>query len=129
MLSFRQNFHNNRFRRLLFNLVQNTILKNNGSHSPLVDQPIPIGIVGLNFGLHLIDHLSVPENSRLFKVVAVCDQVRSKAESVGKRLGVKSYTDLDHLLADDDIPVIGLFTARWDEPTCSSASSARARTS
>jgi predicted dehydrogenase len=72
--------------------------------------PIPIGIVGLNFGQHIIDHLSTPENRGYFKVAAVCDEVRSKAETVGRRLGVKSYADLDHLLADGDIPVVGLFT-------------------
>lgn len=29
---------------------------------------------------------------------------------MGDRLGVKSYADLDHLLADGEIPVVGLFT-------------------
>ena len=106
---FSSSSHNNRFRYLSFNLLKNTFLKTNGCH-PRIRKPVPIGIVGLNFGQHLIDHLSAPENSRYFKVAAVCDQVHAKAQAVGDRLGVKSYADLDHLLADGEIPVVGLFT-------------------
>jgi len=69
-----------------------------------------MGIVGLNFGRHLIDHLSSPVNSRYFRVAAVCDLDSVKAESIGARLGVKSYTKLDDLLADETVPVVGLFT-------------------
>lgn len=73
-------------------------------------RPFAIGIIGLNFGKHLIAELLLPENRAFFRIAAVCDLDRDKAETMGKQLGVKAYTDIDSLLADRDIPVIGLFT-------------------
>jgi predicted dehydrogenase len=86
-------------------------LKTNGNHSFSGRSPIPIGVVGLNFGRHLIDHLSAPELRQQFQVAAVCDLDRDKAVAMGDRLGVKAYDDLDDLLGDSNIPVVGLFTA------------------
>ena len=73
-------------------------------------RPLAIGIIGLNFGKHLIADLLRPENRAFFRIAAVCDLDRDKAEAMGKQLEVRAYTDIDSLLADQDIPVIGLFT-------------------
>jgi predicted dehydrogenase len=72
--------------------------------------PLPIGIVGLNFGKHIIDDLQKKGAAEYFRVAAVCDMNEAKAREFGDRLKVKAYTDLDHLLADPEIPVIGLYT-------------------
>ncbi len=73
-------------------------------------RPLAIGIIGLNFGKHLIAELLRPENRAFFRIAAVCDLDHDKAETMGKQLGVRAYTDIASLLADRDIPVIGLFT-------------------
>lgn len=73
-------------------------------------QPLPIAIVGLNFGRNIIDRLAAPEAACFFKVQAVCDLDAAKSEDFGRRLNVPHYTDLNALLACPDIPVIGLFT-------------------
>ena len=73
-------------------------------------RPYRIGIVGLNFGKHLIDHLLRADPSRYFQIAAVCDLDRTKTLAMAERLGVKAYTDLDELLADPAILVVGLFT-------------------
>lgn len=72
--------------------------------------PIPIAIVGLNFGRHIIDGLLKSPATDHFQLAAVCDLDAAKAAEFGARLGVKAYASLDDLLADPDIPVIGLFT-------------------
>ena len=72
--------------------------------------PLPIAIVGLNFGRHIIDGLLKSPASDNFRLAAVCDLDAAKANEFCTRLGVKAYTSLDALLADPSIPVIGLFT-------------------
>jgi predicted dehydrogenase len=69
-----------------------------------------IAIVGLNFGRHIIEGILSGRDGAGFRVAAVCDLDAAKAEAMGRKLGVKAYTDLDALLADKEIPVIGLFT-------------------
>jgi predicted dehydrogenase len=66
-------------------------------------KPFPIGIVGLNFGKHIIEYLSRPENRRFFQVAAVCDLDQTKAQAFGRKLRVKAYTSLDALLAEADL--------------------------
>ena len=73
-------------------------------------KPIPIGIVGLNFGKYVIDNLLDPVYGGYFRIDAVCDMDEPKLKAMSKRLAVKAYTRLEDLLADPDIPVIGLFT-------------------
>jgi predicted dehydrogenase len=72
--------------------------------------PLNIGIVGLNFGRHIIDELQKKPASDYFKVGAVCDMNEAKAREFGDRLKVKAYTHLDQLLADPVISVVGLYT-------------------
>lgn len=72
--------------------------------------PVNIGIVGLNFGRWIIEDLLREKNAKLFKIAAVCDLDEAKAKTFADRLGVKAYTSLDALLADAEIPVVGLYT-------------------
>ena len=71
--------------------------------------PLPIGIVGLNFGRHILEQLKLAHISRDFRLAAVCDLDAAKASDYAARYGVKAFTSLDDLLADPEIPVIGLF--------------------
>lgn len=71
---------------------------------------IQLAIVGLNFGQQIIEHLCHGPGQKYIEIAAVCDMDKAKAEAVGKRLKCKFYTDIDDLLADRDIPAIGLYT-------------------
>ena len=71
---------------------------------------IHIGIVGLNFGRHILNGLAAEDNKRYFKPVAVCDMNLDKANAIAAASNLQSYDNLDSLLTRDDIPVIGLFT-------------------
>ncbi|XHR29834.1 MAG: Gfo/Idh/MocA family protein [Chthoniobacteraceae bacterium] len=71
--------------------------------------PIPIAIVGLGFGRWIIKDLCTPELSNYFKIVAVCDLDTELAEHMAREINVRTAT-LDELIADPDVPAIGLFT-------------------
>ncbi len=71
---------------------------------------IPIAIVGVNFGRHIISELAMEPASRWFRVAAVCDRDRSRADVVAAACGARACYDLDEVLADPAIPVVGLFT-------------------
>ena len=71
---------------------------------------IPIGVIGLHYGRWIIEALSSPKSAgRYFRLAAVCDLDVGMARSMGDKFGVKAAS-LDELLADSDIPAIGLFT-------------------
>jgi predicted dehydrogenase len=72
--------------------------------------PLAIGIVGLNFGRWIIEELQRPPARDYFRIGAVCDLDAEKARSFAEKLKVKACTDLDQLLADPGIPVVGLYT-------------------
>lgn len=72
---------------------------------------IPLAIVGLNFGRHIIDsELLTGGGAPYFELAGVCDMDRQRASAASAELGVRAYTDLDDLLANPDIPAIGLYT-------------------
>ncbi len=71
---------------------------------------IPIGIVGLNFGRHVIEQLLTSLTGEQFEIVAVCDLDAAKAQSMAERLGVKAYTNFDEFLTDPNFNAVGLFT-------------------
>jgi len=73
-------------------------------------QRVKIGIVGLNFGRWIIEDIVNGPAKDYFELAAVCDKDEEKAKSFGEKFGVKVYTDLKDLLADADIPVVGLYT-------------------
>ncbi len=75
------------------------------------DQRVRIGIVGLRFGRHIVEQLVSGTGRPWFELAAVCDMDADRAKAVGDEFGVERiYTDLEDLLNDDSIPVIGLFT-------------------
>lgn len=72
--------------------------------------PLSIGIIGLNFGRHVIEQLKLSPAKDYFKLAAVCDIDAAKATRHAEANQVKAYTSIDALLADDSIAAIGLFT-------------------
>lgn len=75
-----------------------------------MSNPINIGIVGLNFGRHVVNQLLQGPASELFKVAVVCDQDKTRADAIAALTGARACYDLDELLADETIPAIGLYT-------------------
>ncbi|MGB8352482.1 MAG: Gfo/Idh/MocA family oxidoreductase [Chthoniobacteraceae bacterium] len=73
-------------------------------------KPLNIGFVGLNFGGYIADTLISGPGGEFFNVAAVCDVDASKVPAFAIRRGVKAYTRLDQLLADEEIDVVALFT-------------------
>ncbi|MDR0405568.1 MAG: Gfo/Idh/MocA family oxidoreductase [Clostridiales bacterium] len=78
---------------------------------------IKIGVVGLNFGRHMVGEIR-ERASAYFEVAAVCDTEFAKAEAVASETGAKAYGSLEELLADGDIPAIGLFTGPVGRAAC-----------
>lgn len=74
-------------------------------------QPLKLGMIGLNFGGYIAETLAGNAAEELFQLVAVCDQDAARADEFGRRNGVKAYHSLDALLADEEIPVVALFTS------------------
>lgn len=72
--------------------------------------PLSIGIVGLNFGRHILEQLQREPASRHLRLAAVCDLDFAKVAEFSTRYGVVGYTSIESLLADPAIPVVGLFT-------------------
>jgi predicted dehydrogenase len=71
---------------------------------------IPIGIIGLNFGRHIVDQIRTGPGNEYFTVAALCDIDVEKANALVGDSGAKVYDSIDKLLADPEIPAIGLFT-------------------
>jgi len=71
---------------------------------------IPIAVIGLNFGRHIIGELSKRPASDLFRLAAVCDINQERVRAVSSETGVPGFTDIGELLGQCDAPAIGLFT-------------------
>lgn len=71
---------------------------------------IGLGIVGLNFGRHIVAEAVKDPVARLFRLVALCDLERGKAEALAVQAGARVEASLDAMLAAPDIRVVGLFT-------------------
>jgi predicted dehydrogenase len=71
---------------------------------------IPIAIVGLNFGRHILEEIVNGPGADHVQLAAVCDIDPAKAQACAEKYGVEGFTDLDQLLKQKDIPAIGLFT-------------------
>ena len=71
---------------------------------------LKIGIVGLNFGRYIVGQLTDGPGREWLELAAVCDMDQAKARAHAEQHRVKAYFDLDALLADREIPAIGLFT-------------------
>ncbi len=72
---------------------------------------VRIGIVGLNFGRHIVDQI-VKEQKGLIEIVALCDLETDKAERIAKEKGLKCriFSDYDAMLKEKDIDAVGLYT-------------------
>jgi predicted dehydrogenase len=81
---------------------------------PTTLKRLPIAIVGLNFGHHIILQLQKEPAKSLFEIVAVCDLDRARANKKAKELKVKAYYEVDDLIADSEISIVGLFTGPKD---------------
>ncbi len=73
-------------------------------------ETLPIAIVGLNFGRHIIQSIVNGEAGEHMRLAAVCDLDEAKARQFAEQYGVPFYTDLDELLHNEAIPAIGLYT-------------------
>lgn len=72
---------------------------------------IRIGIVGLNFGRHIVDQL-VKEQIRLIEIVALCELDTEKAKAIAEANNLKCriFSDYGAMLKEKDIDAVGLFT-------------------
>ncbi len=72
---------------------------------------IRIGIVGLNFGRHIVADL-IKTQKRLVKISALCDIETEKAEKIAREHGLKCriFSDYGAMLREKDIDAVGLFT-------------------
>lgn len=68
-------------------------------------------VVGLNFGRHIVEQLTVDGGNAHVRLAGLCDMDRVKAEALSKAHGdVPVYDSLDAILADSAIQSVGLFT-------------------
>jgi predicted dehydrogenase len=75
------------------------------------DTRIPIVLVGLNFGRHIVEELSRDGGNPHVRLAGLCDLDRAKAEALAARYGgLPVYDSLDAVLADPAIPAVGLYT-------------------
>lgn len=72
--------------------------------------PLPIAVVGLNFGRHIVDAIRTGPAAEHFRLAAVCDLDAAKSQAMADACGVPWYTDLKELLANPDIPCLALMT-------------------
>ena len=72
---------------------------------------INVGVVGLNWGRKIIDdHLISGSASPYFRLAAVCQRDKKKADAVAARYKVKAHYDVASLLADPEIQAVFLMT-------------------
>ncbi|MGB8352258.1 MAG: Gfo/Idh/MocA family oxidoreductase [Chthoniobacteraceae bacterium] len=71
---------------------------------------IKIGLVGLNFGRHIVDHLISGPASEFFELTALCDIDRERMAESARKAPVACYDNLDDILADPNVEAVGLFT-------------------
>lgn len=71
---------------------------------------IRIGIVGLNFGRHILEQIQTGSARDHIELAGVCDLDAGKVRQYSEQTGTRAYRDLAELLADPTIPAIGLFT-------------------
>lgn len=75
-----------------------------------VKSRVRIGIVGLNFGRHIIEQLATGPGRDWCELAGVCDLDAAKVRQRAEQTGVRAYRDLTELLADPALPAVGLFT-------------------
>jgi len=71
---------------------------------------VKIGLVGLNFGRHILKGLLEKPIGNFFELTALCDVDEKRLADAAKKAPVACYNNLDELLADPNMEVVGLFT-------------------
>ena len=72
---------------------------------------INVGVVGLHFGHEIItDHLIAGGAAPYFRLIAVCDRIRSKSDEIAARYGVRACYDVADMLANPQLEAICLMT-------------------
>jgi len=69
-----------------------------------------IGIVGLSFGRYIVQQLRTGDPGKYFQLAAVCDVDETKLAKVAEESQARAVPNLDILLRDPALDVIGLFT-------------------
>jgi len=72
-------------------------------------EPLPIAIVGLGFGRHIVNDLQTPELKEMFPIAALSDLDPKRTGPIAQATGAP-VLDFDEILKREDLPVIGLFT-------------------
>ena len=76
-----------------------------------VVERVKIGIVGLNWGQHVIENeILRGRGSSFFELAGVCSQEKEQTRDAANRYGVPGYNDLSALLNDPEIAAVGLMT-------------------
>ncbi|MCE5197645.1 MAG: Gfo/Idh/MocA family oxidoreductase [Armatimonadota bacterium] len=78
------------------------------------DHPIRVGIAGLGrtgWRKHLPNYES---RSELFNIVAACDVDEQRAAAAASRVGCKTYTKVEDLIADPEVELIDIATRSCD---------------
>ena len=75
------------------------------------DSPIPLVVVGLNFGKRIVRDLTGNGGNAYVRLAGLCDLDREKAAAVSTQHGsLPVYDSLDDVLADSEVAAVGLFT-------------------
>lgn len=74
-------------------------------------KPLPIVIVGLNFGRHIVEELTKDGGNPHVRLAGLCDLDRDKATALAAAHGnLPVYGSLDDVLADPAVAAVGLYT-------------------
>lgn len=85
------------------------------SRASVVPPPAPLarvklGVLGLNFGRHIVEEIATTSSGKYLEPVALCDQHAGRLGSVLPGASLSRHTSLDDLLADPEVEAVGLFT-------------------
>jgi len=76
----------------------------------IMENPIRLGLLGLNFGRHICQLLHDGRENLPVRLTCVCDLDQEKAARIGAEFEVPATASLDALLDDPQIDAVGLFT-------------------
>ena len=71
---------------------------------------IRFGLIGLNFGRHIVHAVTHGPAKDVIELKTVCDRDHNRADAIGDRHHVAATYDVDELLADDSLEAVGVFT-------------------
>ena len=71
---------------------------------------IPIAVVGLRFGRHIVEQLLTGPGREHCELAGVCDLDGDRVRAIAGQTGARPYRDFAEILADPAAPAVGLFT-------------------